>query len=112
MRRRTDNNQSVEGSLFEERLEDRLAGVGYHPSMKSPDEVAAAVLHALFAENPKRRYMVVPDQHEAEITIRKAMQELVELNHGHQYSYEREALITMLDEALGEVEQFTGFSNQ
>lgn len=111
-RRRADNNQSVEGSLFEERLKDRLSGVGYHPSMKSPDEVAEAVLHALFAENPKRRYMVVPDQHEAEITIRKAMQEMVELNHGHQYSYEREALITMLDEALDEVEQFTGFSNQ
>ena len=111
MRRRAERNQSIEGSLFEERLKDRLARTGYHPSMKSPDEVAEAVLHALFAENPQRRYMVVPNQHAAERTIRKAMQELVELNHGHQYSYEREELIMMLDEALSEVGQFTGFSN-
>ena len=38
---------------------------------KDPDEVAAAVEHALFDPQPKRRYMVVPDQHEGEITIRK-----------------------------------------
>ena len=49
---------------------------------------------------PKRRYMVVPDQHEAEITIRKAIQELVQLNEGQNYTYSREALVGMLDEAL------------
>ena len=41
---------------------------------KKPDEVAAAV-EALFEENPKRRYMVVPEQHEAEITIRKQVEQ-------------------------------------
>jgi len=67
---------------------------------KEPDEVAAAVAEALFGVNPKRRYMVVPNQQEAEITIRKAIEELAQLNEGQAYSYDRESLIKMLDEAL------------
>jgi NAD(P)-dependent dehydrogenase (short-subunit alcohol dehydrogenase family) len=67
---------------------------------KSPDEVAEAVEKALFESNPKRRYLVVPNQHEAEITIRKQIEQLVQLNEGQPYTYERDALIKMLDEAL------------
>ena len=67
---------------------------------KSPDEVAAAVEHALFDAQPKRRYMVVPDQHEGEITIRKQIAQLVQLNEGQPYTYDRDALVKMLDEAL------------
>lgn len=67
---------------------------------KEPDDVAAAVEQALSEPSPKRRYLVVPDVHEAEITIRKAIQELVQLNEGHAYTYSRDALVDMLDEAL------------
>jgi predicted RNA-binding Zn ribbon-like protein len=67
---------------------------------KKPDEVAAAVEQALFAENPKRRYMVVPEQSEAELTIRKQVEQLVQLNEGQPYTYDRDALVKMLDEAL------------
>jgi NAD(P)-dependent dehydrogenase (short-subunit alcohol dehydrogenase family) len=67
---------------------------------KSPDDVAEAVRLALFEPEPKRRYMVVPNAYEGEITIRKAIQELVQLNEGHVHTYDREALIRMLDEAL------------
>jgi NAD(P)-dependent dehydrogenase (short-subunit alcohol dehydrogenase family) len=67
---------------------------------KSPDEVAEAVMLALFDPDPKRRYMVVPNAYEGEITIRKAIQELVQLNEGHAYTYGRDALVQMLDEAL------------
>ena len=48
----------------------------------------------------KRRYMVVPNQREAEITISKVIEELVQLNEGHTYTYDRASLIAMLDEAL------------
>ena len=44
--------------------------------------------------------MVVPDQFEAEITIRKIIEELVQFNEGHEYSYDRDQLVEMLDEAL------------
>jgi NAD(P)-dependent dehydrogenase (short-subunit alcohol dehydrogenase family) len=69
---------------------------------KKPDEVADATVRALFEPNPKRRYMVVPNQGEAEVTIRKQIEQLVQLNEGQPYSYEREALIQMLDEALAQ----------
>lgn len=67
---------------------------------KEPDEVANAVEQALFEGSPKRRYMVVPDQDEAEITIKKQIEQLVQLNEGQPYTYDRDALMKMLDEAL------------
>jgi NAD(P)-dependent dehydrogenase (short-subunit alcohol dehydrogenase family) len=67
---------------------------------KKPDEVAAAVTLALFEENPKRRYMTTPNQDEADRTIRKQISQLVELNEGHAYTYDRDTLVKMLDEAL------------
>lgn len=69
---------------------------------KEPDEVADAVEQALFEPNPKRRYLVVPDQDEAEWTIKKQIEQLVQLNEGQPYTYDRDALIKMLDQALGQ----------
>ncbi|NNK32094.1 MAG: SDR family NAD(P)-dependent oxidoreductase, partial [Xanthomonadales bacterium] len=45
-------------------------------------------------------YMVVPNERQAEITVRKAMEEMVQLNQGQKYSYDRDTLIRMLDELL------------
>jgi len=69
---------------------------------KEPVEVAAAVELALFEPKPKRRYMVTPDQREAEYTIRKQIEQLVQLNEDQPYSYDRDALLKMLDEALAQ----------
>lgn len=71
-------------------------------NFKPPDEVATAVEQALFEPNPKRRYMVVPDQGEAERTIKKQIEQLVQLNEGQPYTYDREALVKMLDAALAQ----------
>jgi NAD(P)-dependent dehydrogenase (short-subunit alcohol dehydrogenase family) len=68
--------------------------------LQEPDEVASAVEQALFAPSPKRRYMVVPNAQQAEITIKTAVQQLVQLNEGQPYTYDRAALLKMLDEAL------------
>lgn len=68
--------------------------------MKEPDEVSDAFLHALFSESPQRRYMVVPEEREAAMTIRKALSEVVELNEWELYKYSRDELVQMLDEAL------------
>jgi NAD(P)-dependent dehydrogenase (short-subunit alcohol dehydrogenase family) len=65
-----------------------------------PDDVAASVAQALFEPTPKRRYMTVPNAREGEITIRKAIEELVQLNEGHAFTYDRAALVAMIDEAL------------
>jgi NAD(P)-dependent dehydrogenase (short-subunit alcohol dehydrogenase family) len=65
-----------------------------------PDDVSRAVIHALFDESPKARYMVVPNQEQAHDTISRAIEKLVELNEKQAYSYDRAALIEMLDQAL------------
>ncbi len=95
----------TEGSLFAEQWERILAQPADRSQYEEPDDVAEAVLHALFGEDPKRRYMVVPNEREAEITIRKAIEELVQLNERHSYTYDREELTSMLDEALAESER-------
>ena len=66
--------------------------------------MALAALDFLTSDSPKRRYMVVPNQFEAEITIRQALQEMVQLNQDHQFSYSRDELVEMLDQALGEAQ--------
>jgi NAD(P)-dependent dehydrogenase (short-subunit alcohol dehydrogenase family) len=67
---------------------------------KEPDDVAIAVEHALFNPNPKRRYLVVPNAQQAEITVKAAVRRLVQLNEGQPYTYDRATLVKMLDEVL------------
>lgn len=67
---------------------------------KEPDDVAAAVEQALFDANPKLRYLVVPDAKQAEVTIKSHITRLVQLNEGQPYTYDRDTLVKMLDEAL------------
>lgn len=95
-------DQTAAGSLYEEELRRLLDGPADRSRFKEPYEVSAAVMDFFSADKPKRRYMVVPNQREAEVTIRKAIEELVQLNEGHAYSYDRETLIAMLDEALAD----------
>jgi NAD(P)-dependent dehydrogenase (short-subunit alcohol dehydrogenase family) len=67
---------------------------------KEPDEVAVAVEQALSEPNPKRRYLVVPERQQAEITIETQIQQLVQLNEGQPYTLDRDALVRLLDRAL------------
>jgi NAD(P)-dependent dehydrogenase (short-subunit alcohol dehydrogenase family) len=67
---------------------------------KEPDEVAVAVEQSLFDSSPKRRYLVVPNAQQADLTIKAQIQQLVQLNEAQPYTYDRAALVKMLDEAL------------
>jgi len=94
---------SAEDSLYQEEIEGmiRRFSEGYDESYyKEPDEVSAALLEFLEDVNPKRRYMVVPEERQAEITIRQIITEMVQLNERHQYTYDRDELIAFLDDAL------------
>ncbi len=100
-RRMKARGQTVDGSLYEEELKRMMARFDSdEPGGGDPIEVAQAAEHALFDENPKRRYMVTPNEQQADITVRKAMEEMVQLNQGQQYSFDRETLIKMLDETM------------
>ena len=93
------NYRSEIGKTASERLgvQTALADRLKYPE---PDDVAAAVASFLVDANPKRRYLVVPVQREAEITIRKALQETVQLNQKQPFTYDRKALVEMLDAEL------------
>lgn len=94
------NIEAAGGTVTEEMKQQMKAAAEQEVTLKEPDAVSDAAMHALFADAPRRRYMVVPDQAQAGITIRKAIEELVQLNEGHEYSYDRDQLVEMLDQAL------------
>jgi len=67
-------------------------------SIPPPTLVSNAIQHALFNEKPKEHYLVVSNPFEAMITIGKSFEELLNLNADHKFSYNREQLISMMDE--------------
>ena len=69
-------------------------------SYQTPDAVSEAFMHALFADEPLRRYMVVPSAEEQAMTIRTKVQQLLQLNAWGPYSYSEEELAAMLQEAM------------
>ena len=102
-RRRREQGYDPAGSLFEQ-LAAELAtlcdgdGASQFPE---PDAVADAVLHALFSEEPKNRYLAVTDRRHAEGVMRSVVETLVELSaNGHSFEFSRDDLVRMLDDAL------------
>ena len=71
-------------------------------ALDEPDDVSAALLHAVSADVALRRYMVTPNAQQAERTVRSLVRELVELNEWEQNGFSRDELVEMLDVALGE----------
>lgn len=99
--KRFDKNGGLNAdSLYKDEWQGMLDYFKARPSGNDPVAVAKAVEHALFSEKPKMRYMVVPNQREGDMTVRKAVSELVQLNQEHDFSLDREALIKMLDEEI------------
>ena len=94
---------SYRSDIFKNEVERSGTGAQYAgewSKLKEPDEVAAAVEMALSEPKSKRRYMVVPDQEQAEVTIKAQIEQLVQINEGQRYTYDRKTLIKMLDAAL------------
>ncbi|UCF19278.1 MAG: SDR family NAD(P)-dependent oxidoreductase [Gemmatimonadota bacterium] len=100
VRRMREAGYSAEGSRYGSML-DLISGPLDRSQFNEPTDVALAALDFLTSESPKRRYMVVPNRAEAEITIRQALLELVQLNQDQPYAFTRDELLRMLDEVLG-----------
>ena len=75
----------------------RLSGEAPNTS-EPPDKVSDVIEHALFADNPKDHYLVVPEAFQAYITIGKSFEELLNLNQEQEYSYSRDELIGIMDD--------------
>ncbi len=101
MERMAERNQSADDSQFKDAMDNSVDWLGrFEKGQGDPAEVATAVMKALFDDDPKPRYMTVPTQEQAYWTINRAIERMVEQNHDHKFSYDREALIEMLDAAL------------
>jgi NAD(P)-dependent dehydrogenase (short-subunit alcohol dehydrogenase family) len=98
--RRLEKAKAAGGEVTDEMKKAYESTAERELSYKEPDEVSEAFMHALFDDSPLRRYMVVPNAEEQEWTIRTKVNELVQLNTWGPYSYSRDQLIEMLDEAL------------
>lgn len=102
-KRRLEDTDAKPYVYFEERRQEMLARcrerleAGIQSEGVAPDAVAAAIEQALFDENPRERYLVVPRQEEAGWTIAKIMEEMLLLNVGHDYSYTRDELFELID---------------
>jgi NAD(P)-dependent dehydrogenase (short-subunit alcohol dehydrogenase family) len=95
----------VKGSRFESQIRGAVNSMRSFENNPEPDDVADAVLDAFTNPNPKMRYLVVPAANQAALTIRRQLDILAQLNEGHKFSYDRDALVKMLDEALARAKQ-------
>jgi len=95
----------VKGSRFEPQMRAALNQMRSFENNPPPDEVAEAVFDALSSATPKPRYMVVPVANQAALTIRTAADHLVQLNDSQKFSYTRDELVQMLDDALARAKQ-------
>ena len=101
LRRMDKRNQSADDSELKTAMDEAVNWLSlFENDHGDPTEVADAVMKALFDDNPKPRYLIVPTQEQAYWTINRAIERMVEQNHDQKYSYDREALIEMLDAAL------------
>ena len=94
--------EAAGGKITEDMQKQYEQLAAYELSLKKPDEVTAAFMHALFDEKPLRRYVVTPNAQEQAMTINTKIRQLVELNQWGPYSQSREQLMEMLEKALAE----------
>jgi len=102
-KRRNEQDYDPAASLFADLAHElaELCKSNSFPDFPEPDQVADAVMHALFSADPKQRYLAVNDQRQAEAMVRDVLKNLVEINsNGHTFDYSRDELVEMLDEAL------------
>ena len=99
-RRMEKQGRSLENSPYAEMIRSTMERYGSAQVKEGPERVARAIEEALSSPAPRPRNLVVASQGEAEFAIRHELQKVVQLNQAHPFSYDRNALVKMLDEAL------------
>lgn len=100
-RRRARSGGSDEPSLWAE----EIAGFADFTQVDrahhaDPRPVADAVVDFMSTDQPRLRYLVTPNEREADFAMRSALKRVVELNQGQPYALSRPELIAMLDQLL------------
>lgn len=98
IKRMSERGVSFDASPYKKDIEQMVGWMDDVDEGADPIAVGRAVEQVLIAEVPKARYMVVPNQREAEITLRKAIREMLELNQDQAFSYDEAAVLEMVKE--------------
>jgi len=98
IRRMSERGASFDKSPYKKDIEQMVGWMSGVEEGADPIAVGQAVEQALVSADPKARYMIVPNQREADITLRKAIREMLELNHEQDYSYDEAAILKMVQE--------------
>ena len=99
--------QTLEGSKYQKEIKGFLDGDAASKDPE-PDDVADAALRALGDARPQLRYMVVPAQWQAAITVQSLFRRIAQINQGHRFTYPRDSLVAMLDRSLARADSATG----
>ena len=85
--RMRESGYAPEGSMAQDQNGEGPLRAGRSGAVQGARWCAAAYLDFLTSEKPKRRYMVVPNEREAEFTIRAHIRRLVQLNADQPYTF-------------------------
>lgn len=103
---RLENTNYLENTRYPDELQtmiqDGTQSGGSRKNFPPPDAVAEAVHHALFADQPKNRYLVTPNQEETDMTLAWALKKVTQLNVKHSHSRSTDELLNMLSKAIEE----------
>lgn len=104
-KRITETQYWSEETQYPEERKAFLARLGAKNMGPDPLAVAEAALHFMSSDKPKLRYMVTDQVGQADSAIRRAIAKAVELNHDQRYTFDRAALIKMLDQEMQKLKQ-------
>ncbi len=92
-----------EDTYYKEERAGTLHLLGQVDKGADPQPVANAALDIMQSESPKARYMVVPNEQQAQVTLRTQMRRLLQQNQTQQFKYDNETLVKMLQEEMGKL---------
>lgn len=82
-------------SRFKDEINEFIQEMATDTPYPTPERVAEAVDDALFSESPKKRYLVA-SSNETAFIVKTAITRLIQLNQNHEYSYDKETLLSMV----------------
>lgn len=99
-KRLNDTQYWSQDTQYPEERKAFFARLGTPNTGPDPLAVAEAALDIMSSDKPKPRYLVTDQVGQADSAIRRMVAKTLELNHDQKYTFDRDALIKILDQEL------------
>ncbi len=97
-------NYWPESTQYAEERKQLEKGLPLVAQGKDPQDVADAVLDIMQSDTPKLRYLVAPNEAQAERTLRRNIRKTLQLNQDQVYSYDVQTLIKFMNEEAAKLD--------